>query len=127
MVSEADNPEGCAVTRIPPTRVVQAAAGLRTTLQKLTRRMVPPDIAVLELASGFMATHAMYAVAKLGIADALVNGPLPPDEIAIAVGAEPDNTARLLRACAMFGVFTEQPDGRFALTPLAEPLRSDTP
>ena len=115
------------MTRIPPTRVIQAAAGLRTTLQRLTRRMIPANIALLELASGFMATHAIYAVAKLGIADALVNGPLPAEDIATAVGADPDNTARLLRACAMFGVFTEHPDGRFDMTALAEPLRSETP
>jgi hypothetical protein len=89
--------------------------------------MVPPDIAMLELASGFMATHAIYAVAKLGIADTLVDGPLAADEIATTVGADPDKTARLLRACAMFGVFTELSDGRFDLTALAEPLRSDTP
>jgi len=115
------------VTKIPPAGVVQAAVGLRTTLQKLTRRMVPPDIGLLELASGFTATHAIYAVAKLGIADALANGPLPAEEIATAVGADPDNTARLLRACANFGVFTQLLDGRFAMTALAEPLRSDPP
>ena len=36
------------MTRVPPTRVVQAATAVRTTLQSLTRRMVPPEIALLE-------------------------------------------------------------------------------
>ena len=115
------------MTRLPPVRVVRAATRLRTAVQSLARSMVPPEIALLELASGFMATHAIYAAAKLGIADALVDGPLAANDIAACVGSDPDATYRLLRACATFGVFTEQPDGRFGLTPLASELRSGTP
>ena len=55
------------MTRLPPVRVVRAATAVRTALQGLTGRMVPPEVAVLELASGFMATHATYAAARLGI------------------------------------------------------------
>jgi hypothetical protein len=115
------------MSRVPPTRVVQAATAVRSTLQSVTRRMAPPEIGLLELASGFMATHAVYAAAKLGIADALADGPRFADEVAVDVGSDPDATHRLLRACATFGVFSEQPDGRFGLTPLARPLRSGTP
>jgi hypothetical protein len=114
------------MTRLPPARVVQAATAVRTALQTLTRRMVPPEVGLLELASGFMATHAIYAAAKLGIADVLANGPLSADEVAAEVGSNPDATHRLLRACAAFGVFREGPDGRFGLTPLANELRSGT-
>ena len=114
------------MTRLPPARVVRAATAVRTTLQTLTRRMVPPEIGLLELASGFTATHALYAAAKLGIADVLANGPLSADDVAAEVGSNPDTTHRLLRACAAFGVFREGPDGRFGLTPLANGLRSGT-
>lgn len=112
------------MTKPPPIGVVRAATGVRTALQNLTRHMVPPQVGLLELASGFMATHVLYAAAKLGIADALANGPLSADEIAAEVGTNPDATYRLLRACATFGVFTERADGRFGLTPLADGLRS---
>jgi hypothetical protein len=88
--------------------------------------MVPAQIALLELASGFMATHAIYAAGRLRIADALANGPRTADDIAAEVECDPDATYRLLRACATFGVFTEGSDGRFGLTPLAACLRSDT-
>lgn len=114
------------MSRVPPTRVVQAATAVRTTLQALTRRMVPPEIGLLELASGFMATHAIYAAARLGIADVLAGGPLSAEEVAAEVGSNPDATHRLLRACAAFGVFREGSDGRFDLTPLANGLRSGT-
>lgn len=114
------------MTRVPPARVVQAAIAVRTALQSLTRRMVPPEISLLELASGFTTTHAIYAAAKLGIADVLERGPLAADEVAAEVGSNPDATSRLLRACAAFGVFREDRDGRFRLTPLADELRSGT-
>ena len=114
------------MTRLPPTPVVRAATAVRTTLQSLTRRMVPPEIGLLELASGFMATHAIYAAAKLGIADVLANGPLSAEDVAAEVGSDPDATYRLLRACATFGVFREDSDERFGLTPLANGLRSGT-
>ena len=74
------------MTRLPPARVVRAATAVRTALQTLTRRMVPPEVGLLELASGFMATHAVYAAAKLGIADVLANGPLSADDVAAEVG-----------------------------------------
>jgi hypothetical protein len=114
------------MTRLPPARVARAATAVRTALQSLTRRMVPPEIGLLELASGFMATHALYAAAKLGIADVLANGPLSAEDVAAEVGSNLDATHRLLRACATFGVFREVADGRFGLTPLANGLRSGT-
>ena len=88
--------------------------------------MVPPPVGLLELASGFMATQTVYAAARLGLADVLADGPLSPGDIAAEVGSDPDGTDRLLRACAMFGVFSEGSDGRFGLTPLADALRSGT-
>lgn len=114
------------MTRVPPTRLARAATAVRTTVQHLAARMVPPEVGVLELAAGFMATHALYTAARLRIADALVTGPLSPADVAARVGTHPDATHRLLRACATWGVFREEPDGRFALTPLADRLRSGT-
>jgi hypothetical protein len=114
------------MTRTPPARLIHAVTAVRTTLQNATRRMVPPEIGLLELASGFMGTQVVYAAARLGIADVLANGPLRADDVAAEVGSNPDATHRLLRACAAFGVFREGTDGRFELTPLANSLRSGT-
>lgn len=114
------------MNRLPPVRVARAGSAARTTVQKLVRRMVPPEIGVLELTSGFMATHAVYAATRLGIPDTLVAGPRSPADIAAELELDADATHRLLRACATWGVFHEEPDGRFALTPLADRLRSGT-
>lgn len=114
------------MNRPPPPRLVHAATAARTTLQNAARRMVPPEIGLLELASGFMSTQVVYTAARLGIADALADGPLSADDVAAGLGSNPDATHRLLRACAALGVFREGADGRFELTPLANGLRSGT-
>ena len=115
------------MARIPPARVVRVATGLRTRLQGLVRRMVPPEVALLEIASGFMATHAVYAAARLRIADLLTDGPRSADDLAAEAGSDPDATYRLLRACAALRIFLQDADGRFALTPMADRLRSERP
>src|SRR5690606_5625992 len=65
--------------------------------------------------------------ANLGIADLLKDGPRSADDLARATGTHSRSLYRLLRALASVGVFAEESDGRFRLTDLAEPLRSDAP
>jgi len=80
-----------------------------------------------DMINGFKVTQLIYVVAKLGIADLLELRPRSAGELAEAVGAHPRNLYRVLRALASVGIFSEGEDGRFQLTPLAEPLRSDVP
>jgi len=75
------------------------------------------------LRMGFM----LSAVAELGVADHLADGPLPVDDLAQRTGSHSDALYRVLRAMASKGVFTEVSRRTFGLTPLAEILRSDSP
>jgi hypothetical protein len=72
-------------------------------------------------------SQCVYVAAKLGIADLLVNGPQTVEELAGRTGSHPKSLFRLLRALASLGIFAEEPDHRFKLTPVAELLRSDVP
>ena len=65
--------------------------------------------------------------AKLGIADLLKDGPKLIDELADSTGANARNLYRVLRALSSRGIFAETGDGRFDLTPLAEPLQTVVP
>ena len=65
--------------------------------------------------------------AELGIADALADHPLPLDDLADRVGADPDALRRLMRALISRGIFRQRRDGRYDLTALADTLRSDAP
>jgi hypothetical protein len=113
--------------KVPPARVVRAVEGVRARLQRLNRRMVPAPVALLELTQGSMLTQAIYVAAELRIAEALQDGPRSAAEIARIVGAHPEAVYRLLRLLSSHKIFAEQKDGRFALTPMADALRGDSP
>ena len=74
---------------------------------------------------GKWVSNAISAAAHFGIADHLQSGPKSLTELASLTGTEERPLYRLLRANASVGVFTELEDGRFAQTPLSDPLRSN--
>lgn len=92
-----------------------------------TQPMLPPPVQLFEYLLGFMKSQAIHVAAKLKIADQLKNGPKPVEEIADAVNVDRDTLYRLLRALAGMGVFSEQEDRIFGLTPMASALLSDIP
>lgn len=114
------------MTRLPPVRVARAASSVRTAVQGLARRMVPPPVGVLELVSGLIQANTVYAVARLGVADALAGGPRTAADVAADIGTHPDATFRLLRAAAGYGLLRQDGD-RFGLAALGRPLLSDAP
>jgi len=75
------------------------------------------------LMSGYWYTQAIYVAAKLSLADLLAQGPRSAEELAAATATQPRALYRLLRALASLGIFVEQ-EGRFAMAPLGECLRS---
>ena len=83
-------------------------------------------VRMTELAD-YIVPFTIRAVAELGIADLLVDGPRSVEDLAATREVDPSSLHRALRALASKGIFTEEPAGSFALTPLAEPLRSDHP
>jgi SAM-dependent methyltransferase len=72
---------------------------------------------------GALAAQAIYAAARLGIADLLADGPRSAEEIAAATKAHAPSVRRLLRALTSLEVFREEDDGRFSQTPLSDTLR----
>jgi hypothetical protein len=75
----------------------------------------------------FILSRAISVAANLGIADVLKAEAKTADELARATGVDGPSLYRVLRALASAGIFAEDEAGRFHLTPLAEPLRSDAP
>ncbi len=84
-----------------------------------------PREQITALMSGYWHTQAIYVAVKLGVADLLRDGPRSAAELAAATGTEPRALYRLLRALSSLGIFAEQDGQRFALTPMAECLRTD--
>ncbi|HZI95094.1 MAG TPA: methyltransferase [Patescibacteria group bacterium] len=96
--------------------------------------MKPPDNAeppahaqVIQMASSFWVSRAVYAAARLGIADLLGDGAKSAQELAGPTGMHAPSLHRLLRALGSLGLFTESPDHKFALTPLGATLKTGAP
>ena len=114
-----------AATKIPPVPVMRAIDAMRCRLRQLNRRTVPATVAVMEMVMDAWVAQAITAAADLGIADALATGPLSIAELAAATDTDAAALARLLRALSSRGIFRQRRDGRYELTPLAQPLRRD--
>src|SRR5581483_1257564 len=91
------------------------------------RARTSPPAAMMGLISGYWVSQAVGVVAQLGVADQLGQGPRASDELARAVGADPQALYRVMRLLASLGVFAEVAPCSFGLTPLGDTLRSDAP
>ena len=88
---------------------------------------MPPAAYLSQLIGNTGFVHAILVAANLGLADLLKDGPLSIADLAEATGTHDRSLYRMLRALASRGIFSEDADGRFSLTALADPLRSDAP
>jgi hypothetical protein len=93
----------------------------------MTQEPLPPPLVMRGMLTGYWTTQCLHVAAKLGIADLLKDGPRSADDLARGTGTHAPSLYRMLRALASVGVFAEDGQGRFALTPLAACLRKDVP
>lgn len=80
---------------------------------------------LFQMIAAYRISQMICVAVKLGIADLLKDGPRNADALAEATNAHAPSLYRLLRALSGQGIFAEDDEGRFALTPLANLLRSD--
>ncbi len=95
-----------------------------------TKRRVPIDVesilTLMELGD-YLYPYTIRAVCLLNVADHLADGPLPIAELAKATGGHEESLKKTLRYLATRGLFKETETDVFALTPIAELLRTDHP
>jgi len=82
---------------------------------------------LMGIVTGYQRSRAVGVAAELGIADLLRDGPLPVADLARDTQTHEPTLYRLLRALASLGLFQEESDRRFSLTPMGALLRSDAP
>lgn len=87
----------------------------------------PPHVQIIQMASAYWLSRAVYEVARLGIADLLTDGPVAVEQLAQVTGTDAPSLRRVLRTLAAHGLFKTDERGRFAVTPLGDALRSDAP
>jgi ubiquinone/menaquinone biosynthesis C-methylase UbiE len=86
-----------------------------------------PAAGLSQLLRGSLVTQLIHVAATLGVADFLRDGPKSSHELAASLRVDPEALYRVLRALASLGIFEETDSHQFALTELAQPLRSDVP
>lgn len=94
---------------------------------KTAMPQLPPEAILPQMILGGLMQKSIWTAAKLGIADLVAEQPRNAEELAAATGTHAPSLYRVLRFLAMAGVFAENSDGKFELTPIAELLRSDAP
>lgn len=107
---------------------------MATTDSPLTRGTVQPTeeeraaaSRLLTMIWGIHTSRCVYAVAELGIADLLADGPMSSSELAAATSSHEPSLYRVLRALTAFGLFTERDGRRFELTVTSARLRAGAP
>lgn len=87
----------------------------------------PPDAILMQMLFGALIQRSICVAAKLGIADLLAEKPQTTTELAGRTKTHAPSLYRVLRTLASAGIFAEQADQKFDLTPIAALLRSDAP
>src|SRR3978361_572691 len=89
---------------------------------------MPPKAIMSQMIFGFATVKAIHVAAKFGIADLIhANGPMNCSALSDETAAHEESLHRLLRALASIGIFSEDANGNFSLTPMADCLRQDSP
>jgi hypothetical protein len=88
---------------------------------------LPPGIALYYLGIGHYISRALALAASLRLGDALGGGPRTAEELGRVTETHAPSLRRVLRLLVSVDVLEEKSDGRFALRPMGELLRSDVP
>jgi hypothetical protein len=91
------------------------------------QREPTPSSVLIQLTAAPWLSQCITVAANLRIADLLVGSARSVEDLARETATHAPTLYRVLRALAGAGIFAEDDRGCFALTPLAEPLRSDVP
>lgn len=81
-----------------------------------------PRQQLLPMIHGYWIAQSIHVAAKLKLADLLQSGPKTAAELAPTTKAQPQPLYRLLRALSSVGIFSEDAESRFHMTPMAECL-----
>ena len=86
-----------------------------------------PQAVLLGMSNAFLLSRAIQVAAGLGVADRIGSDGATIEDLATTTATDPTSLHRLLRMLASHRIFAEDGAGRFHMTALSEPLRSDAP
>lgn len=88
---------------------------------------LPPHVQLIQMSAGAWVSAALYAAAKLGLADHLANGTRSAAELAAATRTHAPTLYRFMRTLSGLGIMAETEGQRFTLTPLGDAMKTGAP
>jgi len=88
---------------------------------------LPAHVQLIQMCAGAWVAAAVYAAAKLALADHLADGPRSALDLAPVTGTHAPTLHRFMRTLAGFGILAEGDGQKFALTELGEALKTGAP
>jgi hypothetical protein len=113
--------------KMPPMALIKLVRGFTNFLEQFRIKLMPPQVTMLQMLTGFWMSRSLYVAAKLGIADLLADRAKSTQELATATRTHERALYRLLRALASVNVLSQDRQGNFALTDLGKTLNKDSP
>jgi hypothetical protein len=96
-------------------------------MSEMTAAAPPAHAVLIQMGTAHWLSRMLHVAATLGLADHLAKGPKSAAELAGPTQTHARSLHRLMRALANVGVFAEDGQGRFSLTPLGEALKTGAP
>ena len=87
----------------------------------------PPDAVLMQMLFGAQMQRSVCLAVRLGIPDLLAEGTQTAEELAAKTDTHAPSLYRLLRTLASIGVFAENAEKKFELTPISALLRGGAP
>jgi hypothetical protein len=87
----------------------------------------PLPFVLFRMITGYYVSQAIYVAARLGIADLIGDSARAIEDLANQTKTHAASLRRVLRLLASSGLFAEDHEGRFSLTPIGAYLRSNVP
>lgn len=97
-----------------------------TIVAETVHDVPPPPEALWRLTNAGIASHCLFVVAELGVADHVDEEPVRAETLAARCGVDADSLDRVLRLLETHGVFARRSDG-YAHTEQSRLLRTDHP
>jgi hypothetical protein len=88
---------------------------------------LPPDAILSQMIWGGLMQQSICVAARMGISDLLAEKPQTAGELAAQTDSHESSLYRVLRLLTSAGIFAENSEQVFSLTPMSELLRSDSP
>ncbi len=82
---------------------------------------------LVQMATAHWVSRLLYGAAQLGLADRLAEKSLTAEDLARSTATDAHSLYRMMRTLASLGLFTEDTEQRFSLTPLGDALKTGTP